>query len=109
MSKEQAEENFRLADEEYTKLKPHASELCRTFLYHRSQNTSGDVDEASQRAAKRLIQREKQREANQRLRHVLGTTQTGIVARVETEVDGVVTEFSEQSKVEAAIMKNNEA
>jgi hypothetical protein len=56
----QAKENFRLADEAYDKLKQEAPLLRQEFLRDVATNRSGSASTASQTAAKRLLQQERQ-------------------------------------------------
>jgi hypothetical protein len=56
----QAKERFRAADKEYHLMKRHAPAYRYEFLCERAANKSGDVSEAAQKAARRLLTQEKQ-------------------------------------------------
>jgi hypothetical protein len=82
---EQARDLFQEADAEYAELKKHAPRYHDEFLRDRAANKSGDVPENAQKAARRLLQQEKQRSDARHLKRVLAKLRGGAISRIEVE------------------------
>jgi hypothetical protein len=96
----QAKERFATAHEEYRNLKAKAPWLRQEFLLEIATNKSGEETEASQKAARRLIQQERQRSDARHLRRVLAKTQGGAISKIEVLEGGEYVEKTTQAEVE---------
>jgi hypothetical protein len=75
-------------DAEYVALKKCAPELRLEFLKGLASNEMGEVDSASQKAARRLLRTEKQRQGARHLHQVLGNAKGGAIACIEEVMGG---------------------
>jgi hypothetical protein len=96
----QAKARFKAADTEYDALKQHALAHRYEFLCNRAANKSGDVSEAAQKAARRLLTQEKQRSEARHLKRVLAKVQGGAITRIEVMENGSYVEKTNQADVE---------
>jgi hypothetical protein len=100
----QAEARFQAADVDYVALKRQAPAYRYEFLCDRASNKSGDVSEAAQKAARRLLTQEKQRSDARHLKRVLAKVQGGAITRIEVLEDGTYVEKTDQADVELHTM-----
>jgi hypothetical protein len=100
----QARRSFRAADLAYDALKQRAPYHRHEFLCDRAANKSGEVPEAAQQAARRLLRQEKQRSDARHLKRVLAKIQGGAVSRIEVMEDGEYVEKTSQEEVEQHTM-----
>jgi hypothetical protein len=96
----EAQQCYEECNREYAALKKRAPDLCLEFLQSLASNESGEVDSASQKAARHLLRTERQRLNAWHFRQVLGNTQGGAIARIEVMEGNGLLEVSTQADVE---------
>jgi hypothetical protein len=101
----QAQYHFRAADAAYDALKRHAPILRYEFLCDSAANKSGAVLTEGQKAARRMLQHERQRSEARHLKRVLARVQGGAITRIEVLEDGVYVEKTAQADVEHHTME----
>lgn len=97
---QQAKCHFLAADVAYNALKKHAPAYCHKFLCDRATNKSGDVPIDAQKAARRMLQQERQRLEARHLKRVLAKVQGRAITRIEVLEDGAYVEKTAQANVE---------
>jgi hypothetical protein len=105
----QARRHYLAADAAYDALKKHAPAYRREFLCDRATNKSGEVSIDAQKAARRMLQQERQRSEARHLKRVLAKVQGGAITRIEVLEDGAYVEKMAQAEVEQHTMDMCEA
>jgi hypothetical protein len=105
----QARRHYLAADTAYDALKKHAPAYRQEFLRDRATNKSGDVPINAQKAARRMLQQERQRSEARHLKQVLAKVQGGVITRIEVLEDGEYIEKTTQADVEHHTMAMCEA